>query len=261
MELCGYRIYFKSNLESNSFIELFDQEKHYLVSVLRLKLGDKIRVFNEQNGEYESEVIELSKRSIKLRIDCVLRKSKVQNKLILALCVINRDKMLLAVDMAVQCGVTEIIPIFSNRSQNRALNLDKLKKRIIEASEQSERLDLAKIAGPLDFKSYLRLIQSTKVPLIYANEKETKACSIYEINRIIREAHLLIGPEGGFDETEIKALSSIEDSLSFGLGEGILRTETAVVALLSQIQFLRRYSFRTDPSLLARNPVCFEDIS
>ncbi|HJD55990.1 MAG TPA: 16S rRNA (uracil(1498)-N(3))-methyltransferase [Rickettsia endosymbiont of Pyrocoelia pectoralis] len=170
------RIYINSRLAENSKLELYDDHAHYIKTVLRLRVNDKFRVFNDQDGEFIAQISDFGKNNISANIKECLRNSYLESPLTLAISIIKQDKLMLAVNMATQLGVTRIIPVITERCQFRAVNTDRLKKCAIEATEQSERLTTPVIEEAMLLQDYLKRSNDF---ILYANEHEKEENSIY----------------------------------------------------------------------------------
>lgn len=233
------RIYINSHLAENSKIELGDNHYHYIKTVLRLRVNDKFRVFNGTNGEYIAQITKIDKNNLSVEIQGCLRKPSVESSLTLAIAIIKQDKLMLTINMATQLGVTKIIPLITERCQFKLVNIDRLTKCAIEATEQSERLNPPIIEAAISIQNYLKENNSF---IIYANEHEQKENSVLKVisslNKNTDNISIIIGPEGGFTNDEILLLSSYENARSISLGKNILRAETAAVTAISQIKLL-----------------------
>ena len=230
------RIYSNKKLIENQIITLDSDNAHYLKTVLRLRAGDKLRIFNSECGEFIAQIEDLSKSSLSINLLNLLRKPLIEPILILGLSIIKTDRMLDAINMAVQLGVTGIIPIISERSQFRVINIERLQKCIIEATEQSERLNLPYLGAITSLKNYNNLDLDL---IIYANENEHSENSMLKFNPLASKLSLIVGPEGGFTDKEINMLASWHNALSVSLSPNVLRSETAVSVGLAQLQLIR----------------------
>lgn len=234
------RLYVGQPLENNAIIALKEDDMHYICNVLRLKVNNKLRIFNDHSGEFVANIVSLGKKELHLHIEKLLQLPKKSQKLVLAPCLIKNDKMADMLSMSVQLGATEIIPIISEHTVHRNFRKDRFEKIVIEASEQSERCDIPTI---LDSISLQELLASSKYDhIIYANENEsengTLSADIAKLENIV----LIVGPEGGFSDKEFDMLEKA-GAISVSLGKNILRAETAAIKLLSYIQFLRDFKF------------------
>lgn len=230
-----HRIYSNIKLIENYSLNLAEDHSHYLKTVLRLKIGDHFRIFNGIDGEFIAQITDITKNNLHVELTNILRKTIIEPELTLGISIIKSDRMLDAIDMAVQLGVTKIIPLITERSQFRNVNNQKLMKCIIESTEQSERLT-PPILMPLTSLS-LFLDQNLDNSIIYANENEDENNTLLKIMPIsYSNISVIVGPEGGFSPNELKMLSLRANSLSISLGANVLRTETAVATCLAQIK-------------------------
>jgi 16S rRNA (uracil1498-N3)-methyltransferase len=230
------RIYTKAKLLTQEILSLNDDEHlHYIKNVLRLNTGSKIRLFNEIDGEYEAIITSFSKHDVVFKIEKLLRKPLITTPITLGLCIIKSDRMLDAIDMAAQVGVSKITPIISDYSQKN-FNMDKAERRMVQAIQQSERLTPVVIAPPTPLSSF---IENSNY-IVFANESEDTKNSLLSLSLSSMQGivSLLVGPEGGFSATEKEMLSSSKNTMSFSLGNEVLRTETATVAGLAQLKLL-----------------------
>lgn len=231
------RIYIDTTLSTNDIIDIYNEQKHYLITVLRLKIGDYFRVFNGQNGEYTAQITAIHKNHLEIKLTNILKVPVSEHKLSLGLSIIKANKMLDAIDIAVQLGVTDITPIISERSQFKTLNYTRAIKCIIEATEQSERLTPPTLHRTITFSQYINSIVCNDI-IVYANELEQNV-NIIQLSDVLKHPiSLIIGPEGGFAQSELQMLSVKSNSHSVTLSTNILRTETAVAAALAQIQMI-----------------------
>lgn len=232
-----YRIYIDKSLYENKIFTIENGQAHYLKNVLRLKVGDYLQVFNQNDGEYLCQLQQIDRNSLTVNIVKFIKQPDTELSMMLALSIIKSDNMSEATNMAVQLGVTNIIPIISERSQGRLVNDVRLRKIIIEATEQAKRTNPPKLHHTTDFSKLLKEFAHVKV--IYANEHENYENQIIKISVDTEPVLLVVGPEGGLSDAELQMLESHPNSHSVSLGKYILRSETAVAAGLAQIQRLR----------------------
>nr|WP_253308487.1 16S rRNA (uracil(1498)-N(3))-methyltransferase [Rickettsia endosymbiont of Ceutorhynchus assimilis] len=235
------RIYINNALAANSKIELTGNHGHYIKTVLRLKIQDQFRVFNNVDGEFIAQIHDIGKNNLSINITKPLRKATLMLPLTLGLAIIKPEKFLLAINMAVQLGVTKIVPLITERCQFKIINNERLLKCTIEATEQSERLTPPIIEPVISLEKFLKNHSNNLI--LYANECEDKTNSLLTILpsglNNISDILFIVGPEGGFSSGELKKLAAQENAKSFSFGSHILRTETAVAAGLSQIGLVR----------------------
>jgi len=243
------RIYVNSKLNENSSLTLIGDHFHYLKTVLRLRINDHFRIFNPSNGEFIVQIIEINKNDLLVNISKCLRQPYPidATQLTLGLSIIKMDKMLNAINMAVQLGVDKIVPLITERSQLRHINEQKVLKSIIEATEQSERLNLTILEPVIPLNQYLNQHQNDIV--IYANENEVTQNSLLEIYSLPGNISFIVGPEGGFSSQELSMFLLYSNARSISLSANILRTETAVAAGLAQLGLIRNcYEYKNNSS-------------
>ncbi len=228
------RIYIEENFLLCDPIILRGDIAHYIRNVLRLKLNNKIRLFNEIIGEYSAIIVCCDKKEVhlKLEVEQPLRLPIAKTKLSIAPCLIKNDRFSIMLDMAVQLGVSDIIPIISTNTVHKNLKLDRVRRIIIEAVEQCERLDVPAVSDAINLSN---MDFSKYDAVIYANE-HALINTIIDQKILVQDNILLItGPEGGFTDTELEYLSKLPNAHPISLGSNILRAETAMVKLVSMV--------------------------
>ena len=131
------------------------------------------------------------------------------------------------IEKAVELGVTDIHPITTDRTQNAKINSDKVKRYIIEATEQCERMSLPTL------HTITKLTDCDFRPNTFA-ALERQHLNVFQGN-IKDDITILIGPEGGWSGDEIDYLSNHKNITAVSLGDNILRAETAALFMLSRI--------------------------
>ena len=138
------------------------------------------------------------------------------------------------IQKATELGVTKFLPIIFDRSIVRKLNKERLKKVIIEAAEQSNRINVPTIENPQSLENFLK---NEKIDLIFTdlNSKNKKL----DLERLTdNPTCILIGPEGDFSEDERKKILTFDNVKPIRINDNILRSETAVISALSIIIYL-----------------------
>ena len=148
---------------------------------------------------------------------------------------IKQNPMSIAIQKATEIGVSKIIPCFTEYTNFKKINLKNLHQNAIEASEQSQRLDVPNIEKEVDLKSLLQNWPKDR-KLIYCDEKNTDKKSIIEtitpLKNTANKWSVLIGPEGGFSETEQDLILKNNNVVSVSLGNTVLRSDTAITVAL-----------------------------
>jgi 16S rRNA (uracil1498-N3)-methyltransferase len=233
------RLYTPVPLASKQSIELDDDNAHYVRTVLRLKKDMSIILFNGQGGEYLGNVIEVSRKSVRIALEQWIERSvESPLQLSLGLGISRGDRMDLTVQKSVELGVQHISPICTERcvvqfnADKKAQRLTHWQKIAQHAAEQSGRTVLPTFTDITTLPDWLNQQQGLKVFLDpYATS------SLTHLNPIDNQVTLLTGPEGGFSSAE-RELATEAGFIPVRLGNRILRTETASLAALSAVQML-----------------------
>ena len=202
-------------------------------NVLRLKYGDKLILCDGNLNEAVAEIVNLNKEFVELKI---LETYKNQNEpaspaggpernVILYCPILKKENFEWAVQKAVEVGVREITPIITARTVKLGLNKDRLEKIIKEAAEQSGRGILPRLNEAIDFDEAIKSAKENDLNLFFNIGGKNVQHSMSNISKI----GIFIGPEGGWDEEEIKKAQSSNGFTIVGLGKTILRAETAAV--------------------------------
>ncbi len=232
-----FRLYQNAPLKINDTLVLDEYASHHLTKVLRFPQGQGITLFNGDGHDYQANVLSVKKQCEVSIVACTPNQNESKLNLTLAQGVAKGEKMDFLMQKAVELGVSQIIPIFTQHCVVR-LKGDKLKKRtqhwqkiIIGACEQSGRSVVPELLDPLEFDEFIEQDFGQKFVLHHRAKKSLLA---FEKTN---QATIIIGPEGGLSESEIQR--AIEcDAQPLLLGSRVLRTETASLAAISNMQLL-----------------------
>lgn len=233
------RIFQAVPLKSDTHLSLDSAASHHLSRVLRVKLGDELIIFNGEGGEYLANIIAIDKKSVTVDIKkFISRDLESSLELYLAQGISRGEKMDYTIQKAVELGVTKIFPLMTERC-NVKLDDERREKRlthwssiVISACEQSGRNRIPEVFLPQTLLHFLDN-NTADIKLTLAPDCETKLTQI-PIPKTAKVI-LLIGPEGGLSENEIKQ-SMQKGFLPLNLGPRILRTETAALAAITALQ-------------------------
>jgi 16S rRNA (uracil1498-N3)-methyltransferase len=232
------RLYLTTGLTSDGELLLAPGQAHYLRSVLRLGLGARVAAFNAADGEWLCHVTELGKGGARLIVEHQVREAKpaAEPDLWLVFAPIKRARLDWLVEKATELGVSALLPVWTARTQVERVNLDRLRAHAIEAAEQSERLSVPELQSPERLEPMLA---------IWPVERRLLVCDESGGGEPIRDAAarlppgpaaILVGPEGGFDETELDAVGKLSFVTRIALGPRVLRAETAALAAVAVFQ-------------------------
>lgn len=234
------RLFIDLALANGEMVSLPRDKAHHLSHVLRMHAGDAIILFNGSGYEFDSVIVELTKKSATVEIkESRQLENESSLKITLCLAISRAQHMDFSIQKAVELGVNKIIPVmseFSNvrlqdsRVQNKLTHWQNI---IISATEQCGRSRLTQLQNPVSFSEYLASDVLTTRLILHPSSPQAMPAITVDNNQLT----LMVGPEGGFSDYEVN--EAIEkDCFPISLGPRILRTETAVVSALSNAQQL-----------------------
>ncbi len=227
MSTASIRLMVDAPLTAGNAITVTDTQAHYLASVMRAAAGDRLRLFNGADGEWQAHIETVSRKAVTLLPLHQTRPQAPPPDIILCFALLKRQKTDLVVEKATELGVSAIRPVITARTQADHVNLARLRAIATEAAEQCEGLAVPAIAEPVLLAA---LLQSWPPrPLYVADERRTAP----HLRPDPGPAGLLIGPEGGFSDAEIDMIGRHDQVRRISLGARILRAETAAIAALS----------------------------
>ncbi|HXK37846.1 MAG TPA: RsmE family RNA methyltransferase [Candidatus Paceibacterota bacterium] len=200
---------------------------HQWRNVFRMKHEDQVILFNTAGTEFTCVLDVIDRKSATLSILSQAQGRKATRQLTLCAALIKKDNFDLILQKAVELGVTHIIPVISERSEKKGLNLERAARITIEASEQCGRVDVPIVEAPLSFDAALTRLTGTTAIIGFDPTGSTFDAHAFAHKSLA----LFIGPEGGWTEHEIDALQSAGRVLQ--LPTFILRAETAAIATLA----------------------------
>ena len=208
-------------------------QSHYLNKVMRLKENEVFSLFND-NGEWEAKVLGVSKGIVEFKIIKQLRKKENSKELWLAFSPIKSNYQNFMIQKATELGVTKFLPIIFDRTVVRKINNERIEKIVVEASEQSNRLNVPEIKKAQNLKNFLN---SNSMDLIFTDlNSENKKIDKSKLTD--KPICIIIGPEGDFSESERAEILSFKGVQPLKINENILRSETAVISAISIINYV-----------------------
>jgi 16S rRNA (uracil1498-N3)-methyltransferase len=228
------RLFVTTSLNPEALIGLDGPQAHYLGNVLRLALGEDVLVFNGKDGEWRAKLTAVSKKGGELICVEQARLQKNEPDLWLAYAPIKGDRGDYIIEKACELGVKGIIPIITERTIVRKVNLDRLRARAVEAAEQCGRMSVPDIHDVTPLSAFYETPLDDGV-LLFADETGGQSIGDALVSAPTRVS-LLTGPEGGFTPSERAKLRACAHVRAIGLGPRILRAETATFAGLALIQ-------------------------
>lgn len=225
------RLFVESPLADSIELSVSGPQAHYLISVMRMKIGSPIKLFDSISGEWLAEVAIIGKRDLILRVTGQLRAREAVPDIWLLAAPIKKARIDLVAEKACELGVARYQPVITRRTVIERLNMDRLRSHMVEAAEQCGRTILPDMAEPIKLAALLRAWPTDRI-LYFADESGGEPFANAAAARQ-GPAAILIGPEGGFDDEERTAIRAHPQSVPISLGPRILRAETAAIAALS----------------------------
>lgn len=215
-------------------LPLTEKQTHYLRNVMRKETGNPIRVFNGQDGEWLATLSSLGKKAGSLTLEKQLRPQEPSKDVFVFASPVKKEPFEWMIEKTCELGAAKFVPVLSEHTVVRQINLERLQTIAIEAAEQSERLDVMEITEPVALKN-IQEIAGADRHILFCVERLGEGDGIFSaLQKIPRQSlGLLMGPEGGWTEDEISNMKKIKAIHPVSLGKQVLRAETAVIAALS----------------------------
>jgi len=191
--------------------------------VLRLEIGDNLILSSGLGRQIEVTIKSMSTEKIVATVEKEIPTNDPIKKVSLFLAILKKENFELAVQKAVECGISNIIPIITERTIKTGLNIPRLEKIILEATEQCERSTVPILQKIIKFENALALGYPAEEKIIF-----DPSSSEYTPKKDKKSASIFIGPEGGFSAQEITLARTAGYSVS-SIGPLILRGETAAI--------------------------------
>ena len=230
------RLYFPTKIQSDLSSHLTTEQTHYVKDVMRLKIGNKLSIFNIQ-GEWETILESYETSGAKIKVIGKVRDKIKEKNIWLAFSPIKQNPLNFVIQKGTELGVQKFIPILSERTVVRKINIERIKKIIVEASEQSNRISIPEINKPELIKNFLSKFPKNGF-LIFCNINSDQN----NLKKILAEnidgpICILVGPEGDFSEIERKIILDLKQTYSISLAKNILKAETAALSAITIVNY------------------------
>ena len=230
--MSNIRLFFKESLSLNLTAKLDKSQSHYVNKVMRVKVDEVFTLFND-SGEWEVKILTISKGIVEFNITKQLRQKESTKELWLAFSPIKSNYFNFMIQKATELGITKFLPIIFDRTVVRKINKERLKKVIIEATEQSNRINVPVMEEPQSLNLFLK---NNNTDLIFTDlNSENKKIDLNQLTS--NPTCIIIGPEGDFSEKEREEILKYKGVQPIKINENILRSETAVISAISIINY------------------------
>ena len=229
--MSNIRLFYSESLYINLKSKLDKTQSHYIYKVMRIKEGQNFSLFN-QSGEFEAKVENILKGIVEFTIKKKLRSVANLREIWLAFTPIKLNYLNLMIQKSTELGVTRFIPLLSERTVVRKINEKRLNKIIVEASEQSNRLNLPVLDKLKKLEEFLK--ENIETTILFGDlNSDNKKINIRNEDPIC----ILIGPEGDFSIKERGIISKMKNIIPLNINKNILRSETAAISIISIISY------------------------
>jgi 16S rRNA (uracil1498-N3)-methyltransferase len=230
------RLFVADDLAAGASVALDADQAHYLRNVMRRCVGDPVYLFNGRDGEWRSTLAEIGKRRALATAGERVRGQPPASGPWLVFAPVKGGRVEDIVEKATELGAARILPAITERTVVPRVNVGRLQARAVEAAEQCDRLDVPDIAEARPLDAVLADWPAGR-RLMWCDESGGGA----PIADALAGAEkgpwaVMTGPEGGYAPAELDAVRKLPFVTAVGLGERILRADTAAVAALACLQ-------------------------
>ena len=230
-----HRLYVCQDIAYGALISFNKEQTHYIRNVMRLSEGASIVVFNGRDGEWRVNHLGLNKKTAQGRAGQKIQEQTQFFGPDIYFAPIKKTGTDFIVTKATELGVRAICPIRTELTNTERINTERMKANAREAAEQCGRIDIPQILAPTVLGNLLQSWTKDQY-LVVADETRSGDTPLNAFSSIKTKKYppaFLIGPEGGFSESELVFLDTLPFVINVSLGPRILRAETAAVAILS----------------------------
>lgn len=230
------RLYLEADLGDGAHVEAPTQAAHYLTHVLRLKDGDEVLAFNGHDGEWKMRLRPEGKKRLFLEAVEQTRPQPAPCDPIYCFAPLKQGRLDYMVQKAVEMGAGVLQPVVTQHTQVPKLGTDRIRANAIEAAEQCGVLAIPQCCDAKRFDRFLEQWDASR-RLIFCDEGHETDDPLTILSALKPGPYaVLIGPEGGFSDSERQQLRSLPFVTAIPLGPRILRADTAAVAALTLVQ-------------------------
>lgn len=231
-------LFFVDQISSGSTQELSGDEGHHAVKVMRLQIGEQIKIADNLGNWVSGAITEVGKKSLKINVSERGNTEHLKPELILVQAVTKSDRTKEMLELLTVAGADQIIPWQAQRciSKWKSDSTDKWLTTIKESAKQARRVKLPVLSDAVTTNQLVKLFQAED-QIIVLHESAQLNLSQFKFVENTKRIFIIIGPEGGISEDEIAQLTSA-NAVVVRMGENVLRSSHAGFAALSGIQTL-----------------------
>lgn len=225
------RVFIDHPLEPGQAVPLNSDQAHYLSAVMRLSVGAEISVFNGRDGQWLARIAQIGKRAGLLELVAPSAPQQNPPDLWLIFAPIKKARTDFIVEKATELGVSRILPVQTDHTNSERIRQDRLQAHAVEAAEQCGGTFVPAVEALTPLSRLLDGWDPAR-RILWADEALVGPAQTFASLQAGPWA-ILIGPEGGWSESERRKLSALQHVTRVSLGPRILRADTAAVAAIS----------------------------
>lgn len=231
------RLYVDYALGSGGVITLDKEQSHYLVSVMRVNVGQQVTLFNGRDGEWQASVSDAHKKHANLTIESQSRCQDKEPDLWLVFAPIKKGRLDFMVQKATEMGASHLVPMMTDYTNLDRMKEERLRANVLEAAEQCDRLQVPTLSDLRQLESVLKEWPDERM-IMFCDEdlsgmSATEALAAADTKGSPKPWGIFIGPEGGFSPSEREMIKAHKNCVVVSLGPRILRADTAAIAAMS----------------------------
>jgi 16S rRNA (uracil1498-N3)-methyltransferase len=238
-DFSGQRLFVDTPLAEGAAVELDRAQANYALSVLRLRDGDNLLLFNGRDGEWRTRLEATGRKAAILHAVEQTRPQIPAADLLYLFAPLKHARLDYMVQKAVEMGAGAMKPVFTRRTQAGRVNLERMRANAIEAAEQCGILAIPAVHEGEDLAPAIRSLEPDRL-LVFCDEEAPEADPVAALRQAAPAEErpplaIVIGPEGGFAPEERELLMAHPRAVRLSLGPRILRADTAAVAALALV--------------------------
>lgn len=222
------RIFTPEDIFKDKVINLSKENYHYLVNVMRKNVGDQINIFNESCGEWVAFIIKI-KKSISVKVKFLKRKPINQQDIWLCFGMTKSKKVKFLVEKVTEIGVSKIVPINTEFSEKIKMNVDKMRRVVIEATEQSNQINLPRIEFNVNLEIFVKNLTDDRLVILCDENLKSPNILDFLSKNTLKKLAVLIGPVGGWSEKDRFYLNELKNLYPVSLGSSVFKMDTASI--------------------------------
>lgn len=223
------RLFVEMTLAEGLRLPIEGGQAHYLGKVMRIAPNDAVILCDDRTGEWVARVTQVDKRAVVVEVERQSRPREDVPDFWLCAALLKKPNFDLVLEKATELGVAKVVPVVTRRCVADKLNPERARTIMTEAAEQCARTALPALGETAKLEHLLRDWPDGRT-LFFADENGGAPVAKAFAQTGKAPAALLVGPEGGFDETERALIRAHPAAVAIALGPRILRGETASIA-------------------------------